>query len=79
MKGTLKKESAQFRLGGGSFNRKASPANRVFVVVFCCSINSHKYNGAVRSIKALKMRINIFYTILSLIFNQCRSTRTSVI
>ena len=59
------KRSAQFRLG--SFNRKASPANRVFVVDFCCSINSHKYSGAVRSIKDLKVKINILYTILPLI------------
>ena len=51
MKGTLKKVSAQFRLGGGSFNRKASPANRVFVVDLCCSINSHKYSGAVSTEK----------------------------
>ena len=75
-----KKMLAQFRLGGGSFNRKASPANCVFVVDFCCSINSHEYNGAVQSIKVLKVvRIIILYTILSLIFNQCRSIRTSVI
>ena len=63
-KGTLKKVSVQFRLGGGSFNRKASPANRVFVELFC-SINSHKYIRAVRPIKALKMKNFIVYTILS--------------
>ena len=44
--------SAQFLLGGRSFNRNASPANRVFVVDFYCSINSHNYSGAVQSIKA---------------------------
>ena len=51
--------------GGGSFKRKASFASRVFVELFCCSISSHKYSGAVRSIKALKVKINNLYRILS--------------
>ena len=63
-KGTLKKVSEQFRRGGGSFKRKASFANRVFVELFC-SINAHKYSGAVRSIKTLKVKINNLYTIHS--------------
>ena len=81
MKGRSKKVSEQLRLGGGSFKRKASFASRVrvFVELFCCSIRSHKYSGAVRSIKALKVKINSLYTILSSILNQCRSMRTSVI
>ena len=58
--------SAQFQLRGGSFNRKTSPANRVFVADFCCSINSHKYSGAVRSIKALKVKNNILPSIFSI-------------
>ena len=63
------------------FKRKASFASRVrvFVELCCCSISSHKYSGAVRSIKALKVKINSLYTILSSIPNQCRSIRTSVI
>ena len=69
----IQKMSLQFRLGGGSFNRKASSANRVFVELLCCSISSHKYNAAVRSIKAGKRYIIVLYTIHSLfIFNQCR-------
>ena len=60
------------RLGGGSFKRNASFASRVrvFVELFC-SISSHKYSGAVQSIKALKVKINSLYTILSSILNQC--------
>ena len=45
----------------------------------CCSIRSHKYIGAVRSIRTLKVKINILYTFLCSIFNKCRSTITSVI
>ena len=81
MKERSKKVSEQLRLGGGSFKRKASFASRVrvFVELFCCSISSHKYSGAVRSIKALKVKINSLYPILSSILNQCRSIRTSMI
>ena len=77
MKERSKKVSEQLRLGGGSFKRKASFASRVrvFVELFCCSISSHKYSGAVRSIKALKVKINSLYTILSSILSQCRYYR----
>ena len=67
MKERSKNVSEQLLLGGGSFKRKASFASRVrvFVELFCCSISSHKYSGAVRSIKALKLTV---YTQFSLQF-----------
>ena len=81
MKERSKKGVRAITTGWGSFKRKASFASRVrvFVELFCCSISSHKYSGAVRSIKALKVKINSLYTILSSILNQCRSIRTFVI
>ena len=44
-----KNVSAQFRLGGGCFNRNASYANRVFVELLCCLISLYKYIGAVHN------------------------------
>ena len=57
MKERSKKVSEQLLLGGGSFKRKASCASRVrvFVELFCCSISSHKYSGAVRGVYVCKV------------------------
>ena len=54
-----KKVSEQLRLGGEVSKESPRLLSVYLLNFFCCSLSSHKDNGAVRSIKTFKVQINI--------------------